>query len=359
MAGRPLAAVLAFCLFVPSTAAYASEASAKVITDAIDGFIRPAYGRLVGTTADLSKSMVTLCAKPSSDTLAAARAAFARTTATWSEIEIIRFGPITEQNRLERLLFWPDRKGTGLKQVQSALADKDATATDAATLGQKSVAMQGLGALEFVLFGTAADELSGTSAAYRCAYGQAISGNIGAIAAEVDAAWRDDKGFASQWKNPGAANPLYRDDTEALTELLEVYVNGLELVRDVRLNGFFGKNAASDKPKQALYWRSQSTGASLAGNIAGMEALFAASKFGELVPADERWVAESIGFEFANAQAAAAAVTGPIDAALADPAKREKLGYFALVTSSLSEQFGTRLSGALGLTAGFSSLDGD
>lgn len=359
MARRPLAAALAFCLFLPSTATYASEVSAKVIADAIDGFIRPAYGRLVETAADLSKSMVTLCATPSPDNLAAARAAFSRTTATWSEVEIIRFGPITEQNRLERLLFWPDRKGTGLKQVQAALADKDATATDAATLGQKSVAMQGLGALEFVLFGTGADELAGTLAAYRCAYGKAISGNIGAIASEVDAAWRDDKGFASQWKNPGAANPLYRDDKEALTELLEVYVNGLELVRDVRVNGFLGKNSASDKPKQALYWRSEGTGASLAGNIAGMQALFAASKFGELVSADERWVAESIGFEFTNAQAAAASITGPIDAALADPAKREKLSYFALVTSSLSEQFGVRLSGALGLTAGFSSLDGD
>jgi predicted lipoprotein len=30
-----------------------------------------------------------------------------------------------------------------------------------------------------------------------------------------------------------------------------------------------------------------------------------------------------------------------------------------LVTSSLSELFGVRLAGALGLTAGFSSLDGD
>jgi predicted lipoprotein len=359
MTGRSLATALALCLLLPSTAAHASEPSDKVIAAAIDGFIRPAYGRLVETTAELGKSMITLCATPSGDKLAAARAAFARTTASWSEVEIIRFGPVTEQNRLERLLFWPDRKGTGLKQVQAALADQDATATDAATLGQKSVAMQGLGALEFILFGTGADDLAGTSAAYRCAYGKAIAGNIGSIAADVDAAWRDDNGFASQWKTPGAANPLYRDANEALTELLEVYVNGLELVRDVRVNGFLGKDAASDKPKQALYWRSQGTAASLAGNISGMEALFAASKFGELVPADARWVAESIGFEFTNAQAAAVAVTGPIDAALADPAKREKLGYFALVTSSLSEQFGTRLSGALGLTAGFSSLDGD
>ena len=50
---------------------------------------------------------------------------------------------------------------------------------------------------------------------------------------------------------------------------------------------------------------------------------------------------------------------GPIADVLADPDKRAKLAYFGLVTSSLSEIFGTQMSGALGLTAGFSSLDGD
>jgi predicted lipoprotein len=69
----------------------------------------------------------------------------------------IRFGPVTEENRLERILFWPDRKGIGLKQVQAAIAGEDATAADPQTLPGKSVAMQGLGALEFVLFGTGSD----------------------------------------------------------------------------------------------------------------------------------------------------------------------------------------------------------
>lgn len=353
-----LAASLALVVALPA-AAYANQASDKVIANAIDGFIRPSYGRLVEDTAALEKSVDALCAAPSADKLKAAREAFSKTTVTWSEIEIIRFGPITEQNRLERMLFWPDRKGTGLKQVQAALADKDETATDAAKLGDKSVAMQGLGALEFVLFGTGADELASTSAAYRCAYGKAMAGNIGKIATDVDAAWRDDKGFASQWQHPGPQNPLYRSASEAVTALLEVYVNGLELVRDVRVGGFLGKDAASDKPKQALYWRSQGTAASLGGNIAGMKALFDASQFGSLLPTDSEWIAQSIDFEFANAQNAVAGITGPIDTVLANPDKRAKLTYFGVVTSSLSELFGTRLSGALGLTAGFSSLDGD
>ena len=64
-------------------------------------------------------------------------------------------------------------------------------------------------------------------------------------------------------------------------------------------------------------------------------------------------------FEFSNAANAAAAAQGAIADVLADPEKRAKLAYFGLVTSSLSDIFGTQMSGALGLTAGFSSLDGD
>gem|GEM_PF-2602061 len=41
------------------------------------------------------------------------------------------------------------------------------------------------------------------------------------------------------------------------------------------------------------------------------------------------------------------------------PAARGKLDYLRVVTSSLSDLFGMRLSAEFGVTAGFSSLDGD
>ena len=59
-------------------------------------------------------------------------------------------GHLIEDNRFERVLFFPDRKSTGLKQVQAALAKPEDSVTTMETLKDKSVAMQGLGALEFV-----------------------------------------------------------------------------------------------------------------------------------------------------------------------------------------------------------------
>lgn len=355
MALRRAACLIAFSIVAQP--GHASKAT-DIVNAAIDGFVRPAYRSFHETTSNLSAAGKALCAAPSQAALDEARKMFGETVDAWSRIEIIRFGPVTEQNRLERVLFWPDRKGTGLKQVQAALADKDATAADAAQLGGKSVAMQGLGALEFVFYGTGSEALA-TGDAYRCAYGAAISGNLETIAAELDAAWADPDGFAKIWANPAADNPLFRDGTEAVTELMDVFVTGTELVRDVRLGGFLGKEAKDDKPRQALFWRSGKTADALAGNMAGMQALLDASKLAAALPADQAWLGGGADFEFSNAQKAAAGAKGPIADVLADPEKRAKLAYLGIVTSSLSDIFGTQMSGALGLTAGFSSLDGD
>ena len=73
-----------------------------------------------------------------------------------------------------------------------------------------------------------------------------------------------------------------------------------------------------------------------------------------------RWIGQSADVQFGNAVATAAAVRrhhrrGTGRSGTARTAGR----YFSVMTSSLSELFGMRLTGALGLTAGFSSLDGD
>ncbi len=339
------------------SAAMAAESADGVVQAAIEGYVRPAYAEFHARAEDLSGAVGKLCAGPTSPVLDDVRAAFARTVEAWSRIELLRVGPVTEDNRLERILFWPDRKGTGLKQVQAALATEDPTATDPATLAGKSVAMQGLGALEYVLFGTGSDALAGTGG-YRCAYAAAIAKNVSGIAGAVEEEWRRPGGFAEQWSHPGADNPSFRDETEARNELLAIFVDGLELVRDQRL-GFRGEAAGDDKPKQALFWRSELTVANLAGDVTGLARLFEASQLAGLLPSDQAWIADSIRFEFVNAARAADGLHGPIDEALRDPARRDALVYFGIVTSSLSELFGTRFAAELGLTAGFSSLDGD
>jgi len=333
--------------------------ASDVVGRAVDGFVRPAYTALHEKASATAKDVEALCASPAQVGLDAARRDFSDLVDAWSTIEIVQFGPISENNRLERMLFWPDRKSIGLKQVQAALAAKDPTAADPAGIAGKSVAMQGLGALEYILHGTGAEELASAGGAYRCAYGAAVAGNIETIAADVDAAWRKPDGFAAVWQKPGPDNPVYRDGSEAVTDLLGVLIDGLELVRDVRVKGFLGANADADRPKQAIFWRSAKTADSLAANLDGMDRLFTVSRIGEALSDDARWMAESTHIQLVNGVADARAASGPIDAVLADPEKRARLEHFRLVTSSLSSLIGTRMTAEFGLTAGFSSLDGD
>lgn len=346
-------------LVLDGSPASAAVKAAEVIQSAIDGFVRPAYASLHDHASSLTKAMHTLCNAPSQPAVDQARAEFSGVVDAWSAVEIIHFGPIADGNRLERMLFWPDRKSIGLKQVQAALSDKDPSATDPAQLPGKSVAMQGLGALEFVLFGAGAETLAGKDDPYRCAYGAAVAANIETMAGDVSTAWSKPDGFPALWANPGPQNALYHNGSEAVTQLVGVLIDGLEMVRDVRLKGFFGGNPDADKPKQAIYWRSENTGRALAGNLSGMDALFQASHLGDALPADTRWIADSVHVQLVNGAVAAKAVTGPIDKALADPTMRKKLDYFSLVTTSLSGLVGEKITAAFGLTAGFSSLDGD
>lgn len=344
---------------VTATGAYANQKATEIIESSVNGYINLAYRAFTASAGELDDRLVALCAAPSQASLDAAREGFRHAADTFAYVELVRFGPITKENRLERLLFWPDRKSIGLKQVQAALADKDEEATDAEKLAGKSVAMQGFGALEFVLFGTGSDDLTSTAGDYRCRFGEAIASNIAGMAGDVEAEWADPNGFAKDWAHPGPGSS-YQTGTEAVTELLEVFVNGLELLRDVRTNGFLGETPDGDKPKQALYWRSGGTASSLEMNMMGLRALFDASTLGDKVPEESRWIAQSIDFQLGEAANAAKAVEGvPIEQALADPVKRSKLDYFRVVTSGLSDLFATRLADEFGLTAGFSSLDGD
>ncbi len=345
-----------------SAALFASAAHAEnaAIKRVIDGYVIPAYADFNEAVRSTRSAMESLCADPSYGGLERARQNFRTLVETWSEVEIIRFGPITAENRLERILFWPDRKSTGLKQVQAAIANEDPTANDPGTLSGKSVAMQGLGALEFVLYGTGFDALKGGDSRYRCEYGRAIITNINYIMDEVQTAWLDPKGIAPDWSNPAPGNALYRSDDEAMTEVLNVLIHGLDLVRDVRINGFLGETAEDDKPKQAIYWRSDNTFVSIAGNLRGLKKLFDVVDFTQFLPADSSWIPGSIDFEFNNADRTLSGLAGtPVTALANQPEKRQALGYAKLVTSSLSDIFVTKLAPALNLTAGFSSLDGD
>ncbi len=331
----------------------------SVMTRAVDDFIRPGYHRFHATSARLNANMEALCATPSAASVDAAHGAFNDTIDAWSRIEIVRVGPVIEDNRFERVLFFPDRKSTGLKQVQAALAKPDDSVTQMATLKDKSVAMQGLGALEFVLFGTGHEVLSSDQGGYRCRYGAAIAANLERLGGELSAAWDAPDGVQAAWEKPGADNPLFRDEKEAANALLGILVHAAETIRDQRIESFYKGDAKKALPRQAIYWRSGNTFRSVAGNLEGVRDLMKASGMVDLLAEDSRSTVSSIDFVARSLLRVVNDIQPNVEEALADPAETAKLDFLLLNSRDLILRLNNELGGGIGLAAGFSFSDGD
>lgn len=334
--------------------------SAQVVENAVSGVIQPGYERLAGEAEITHESIAELCAEPTKANLQYARAAFASLVGAFGRIESIRFGPVLKDNRIDRLLFWPDRRGIGLRQVQAAIATGDQTVTAPETLAIKSVALQGLGALEFILYGAGAKDLQAMpTRGFRCRFALAVAARIHQTAKETANDWADDAGISYHLTNPGPKNPLYRNEMEALAELISVFVHGYESIRDVKLAPLTGSNGKAPKPKLAMLRRSSLTFAMLAANFDGLRHLFEVSGIGLLMPKDQQSHAGSALFEFRNAARVISEITLPVMEATKDPSQGGKIRYLAILTRSLQKITVESIVPALGITVGFSALDGD
>jgi predicted lipoprotein len=271
-------------------------------------------------------------------------------------------GPLNIDERIERLLFWPDTRGIGLRQVQAALAAEDQTTTDAATLQGKSVAMQGFGALEYLLFGTGSDSLGIEGGdGFRCSYAAAIGKLTDGITQTVNGEWRDESadGPLAHMLDPQPDAQDYRTLTEVLQKLYATLINGSDTIRDQRLSPVLSFTTGKPKPRLALFWRSGMTAKVLEANFAGLRDFFRAAKFEAALGRQYRWIASGTEFEFQGAIDAARAVPASMEEAVADPDGLLALKQMYVSTGSLDTLVGENLSVALGLSAGFSALDGD
>lgn len=354
---KEFALALSLSLSVLSAPAAGAEVVQTVLANTVKNVILPAYEKFHGATNGLKERLVILCKSPDNSNLASARQSFSKTAIAWGGIEFLRSGPVMKENRLERILFYPDRKSTGLKQVQRALAKQDVTVTATKTLKKKSVAVQGLGAMEFLLFGTDSEKLSSGQSTFRCQFAEVIADNLSVISEELAAGWNADNGIKAQWLNPGSATSIFRNEREVVNEILGTAVHGLQAMHDIRLGAFLREKR--DRPKSALFWRSNNTIPVIAANLEMITKLFDAGGMDKLIVNDENGVMDAMRFEFGQARSTLAAIDKPIKDALQDETQRKKLEYLRLVLGYLIKRIDTEYSTVAGLSSGFSFSDGD
>jgi predicted lipoprotein len=122
---------------VAVTAARAQEPSpfdhAGLARQALEQHIQPGYAALAAAAERLAKALDGHCARPTEERRRGTERAFDGLVTAWGRIEHIRFGPVTEDNRFERIFFWPDRRGLGGRQVAQTLRARDPEALEASS----------------------------------------------------------------------------------------------------------------------------------------------------------------------------------------------------------------------------------
>lgn len=351
---------LAVCLLLVfyGSNALAQTREEDVLRNTLNEYIVPSYAQLAQATRTLSGHADALCAQPNAAHLSVARKAFHAAVEAWSFIEWFRVGPVLHDNRVERFFYFPDRKSRGLRQIEATLAKQDGAVLETASLVKMSVALQGLGALDFLLFGTGSDELE-TGDAFRCQFANVASANLHSIAESLVTAWRDDRQLRTSWNTPSETNRLFRTDTEAMNAIIGTLVHGLGAVRDTRIGVFLRETPDRDRPKSAPLRRSGLTMASIAANLEGLEALFTRSRIETVLPGEFDYLGDAIRFEFKQSIKTAREMDAALPELLANIKQREKLVYLNLIIGFLLNRLNGELAPAAGLSAGFSFGDGD
>ncbi len=355
--GLTLAALSVISL--PSFAADAPD-YAQFTRSSVEQYIRPATRQLVSALNDLEKSTGDLCTTANADSSSAFNEAFSKSVAALAGVDFLRFGPMAQDNLAQRLAFLPDSRGVVRRQINKVIAKQDATVREPAALSVKSVALQGLTALERISYASDGTLTlgSGEDAEFLCDYAESISINLAGAGLELEAAWASPDGFSDVLVNP-TKDGVVHTHKEAAEMVFNSITTGLIVNKDQYLLVVLGKTAKKARPKKAPFARSGNAVTYLSASLSGLQGALNAGGYAKVLEDEQDWVDSSLNFEFANTQRVLANLPKPLQDTGKEPEVREQLRYLITIIDGIKVVMAEDLAGYLGLSGGFNALDGD
>ncbi|MEM9784099.1 MAG: imelysin family protein [Pseudomonadota bacterium] len=340
-----LAAPLLSVALIVAAALTALPARADAVLDrAVETHVLPGYERLKTATEALAAA----CGESCAPTDEAVRAAYHDAFDAWIGVDHLRFGPAEEDERAFSLAFWPDTRGATPKTLSRMLRAADDALLEPETFAKQSVAARGFFAMERLLYD---DALPGEPA-YRDRLIGAVAADIAATAATLEQAWRE--GYATTVTSAGGAgNDRYLTVGEAQRDLFTALSTGLQTTAELRLGRPLG-TFDRPRPNRAEARRS---GRSLRNVVLSLEALQELAAIIAALAPDE--VSAEVGSVFDAAIADAKDLDDPVFAGVATPATRLPVEALQVRVNGVRQVVSVDLGGALGIAAGFNSLDGD
>lgn len=340
----------------------------QLLADTTRLSILPAYRDFLAASRQLREATTTFCSatEQSTDTYTVVRSAWRNTATTWAGIQSLQFGPLLVDNQAWKVQFWPDRKNLIARKVE-ALIKEDAP-IDVARVEKASVVVQGLSALEYLLFDDIAGQLSRYQQAdsqRRCDLLIAASAHLEGVAIFLHTAWQSDGGnYAATFSQPGNNNQEYPEAKVAIGTLLDSLVYGLELIKRDKLERPLGLAETGTQIYLLEWWRARYSRAAIVANLSALHQLFSAGEgFGlddylqQVVDGTDLAKAIDQGFRHVISQAS------EIETPLFDaPSSPETLAQAKALSDTITElevRIKKEIPPLLGITLSFNSSDGD
>ena len=360
---RAIAATLLLLIATPAWGLEDAEYSAAVVATAKSAII-PGYRAFGDAAKEMQTRLDALCKSPGDDTLRSAQQQFAALTTAWARIQYISFGPIFEHQRAFRIEYWPDKRNVVGRQLADLLKKREHAALEPERFATTTVGVQGLPALERMLFGDdALEALASGDGNFRCGLLAAISNNLETIARDVVAGWTEgDTAYLARIDHPSEDDEELPSGRDAAGRLLNDLLTATIAMRDMKLLAPLGANQEKAKGQQAEYWRSGQSLAVLNANLEGWRALFGTDQgLGGMLAAQPngKTVADDVAATTDDAAKELAQITMPLDKAVADAEQRKQVEAFAAQLVKLRDLLAGPVTTTLNLPVGFNALDGD
>lgn len=333
----------------------------QVLSDTAHRLILPWHQAFLTASADLAQSLERFCQNPTNPgELEASRASWRAAMLAWQTLHLINFGPVAEDNQAWRIQFWPDTHNRVGQKVEALLAE-DAP-IDAARLAEANVLVQGLSALEYLLFDPARADLVTLQAPRVCVYLRAAGLNIQAVAQRLNSAWATGEGnFVGTFLSAGPNNVVFPSQRDLVAALVSAVVSNIEVIKNKKLGEAFGGRPTEDRVNayRLEFWRSGLTLEAMQREIAANQQLFQTAVQPLLAAAKQQALAKRIEDSFAEVGETFAALPQPLFSSVTQPAA---LPQFQAAFDQLGVLLGLLkrdVPAALGLQLGFNANDGD
>jgi predicted lipoprotein len=336
----------------------------------LDQIVIPAYRHLSQSAEALNQQSIESCEQPNDASFNQLRERFTTYVDSWMAIELFRSGPVEYLYRQNRIQYWPDKHGVVGRQLRQLLAAQNVTELDHSAFIQLSVGVQGITALEILLYQKKALELftiTTEAGQFHCRFIQAISHNQQFMA----------QGLVDDWQRQvdGYRNLLLGNNNDSQAprdigiDILRLIYGEILAIKTLKLGRPLDESIDKAKPRRAELWLSGLSQSNIRRNLQAVAKFFEPTSrvynFYDLEnnggnqTETNQSIAEKIDQLIAQSQQQLAQLSLPIDESVSDEVNRQVLLSMVESLGQVAIQIERYTNVVYQSPLGFNSFDGD